>query len=253
MKKIMMSACVAVLLAFVSCREAEKLMYDDFAGIHFLFPVAGDDYIIRKDTLVYSFAFVNAEVKEHVIYIPVQIEGFRKNFDRTVNVRLIEKTTTAKAGTDYEQLKSSYTVKADAGTDSIPITVKRTADIRTGAKTISLELTESQDFKLGIKNKTNIHVSFSDMLEKPVWWDGWSYLFGAYNRIKYQEWIRLRGDRGELPVVNIRPYMFRQLYPREVAQIMELRVYFENNPRYTNEEAGDPDNLGDRIVVPVPI
>lgn len=246
---------IILLLAFIfaSCNEGEKLMYKDFSGLHLSIPQNDSILVLRRDTLVYSFAFEKPELKEKIIYIPVEIEGFRANKERKFKVQLIKDGTTAVAGTHYEALKEYYVVKANVGRDSIPLRIKRTLDIRNTAKTITLKLEPTEDFQIGLYDKQQISLSFSDVLEEPDWWESWKYLFGTYHRIKLQEWIKIRGGKGTLPIVNTKPAWFLNRHPAICVQIMQLRLYFEQNPRYTLEDQGDPNNKGERIVVPCPI
>lgn len=253
MKKINIYTILIIALGIVSCQEVDKLMYDDFAGIHIKIPKDNQTFILREDTLVYSFAFESPDMKQKTVYIPVEIEGFRSDKDRKFKVKLIEAGTTAKAGVNYEPLKDYYTVKANSGKDSIPINIIRTLDIREKSKSIALELVATEDFKIGIKDKQQVYISVSDILEEPEWWKGWKFFLGEYHRIKYQEWMRIKGGKGELPMVEGRsPFQIYFGYPTELVLIMELRLYFEKNPRYTKEDLGDPNDKGERITIPNP-
>lgn len=243
-------------LSCIGCQESDRLMYGDFAGIHFNKKLFDDSVlIVREDTIVYSFAFENPEMKEYVLHIPVEIEGFRCNYERKYQVEIDTEQTTAVAGVHYEALPEFCTLKANAGCDSIALRLFRTDDIRVAGKSLFLRLVPSDDFDLGRHDCLTLKVSFSDILEEPKWWGtAWKTLFGDYHRIKYQEWIKIRGGKGELPEVKPEDAGFLiWYYPLECMQVMELRLYFENNPRYTNEDAGDPNNLGERIVVPCPL
>lgn len=244
---------IAILLMLVSCRESEKLMYGDFSGIHIKLPVEDTTVILRRDTLIYSFAFEKPELKQKTINIPVEIEGFRVNKDRKFKVEVLNEGTTAVEDVNYIKLQEYYTVKANEGIANIPITFNRSLDIREKPVLFSLRLSRSDDFEIGINHKQKIVLSVSDILEEPVWWEGWKFFFGDYHRIKYQEWIKIKGGKGELDVIDMRPYMIPYRYPRECVQIMELRLYFEKNPRYELEHLNDPNNLGRRLIVPCPL
>ncbi|MDO5663874.1 MAG: DUF4843 domain-containing protein [Bacteroidia bacterium] len=253
MKKRKIHFVILSLFALLmACDKGENLMYKDFSGLHFVAPT-DTTLILRRDTLIYSFAFEKPEIKEKIIYIPVEIEGFRENKDRKFNVQLIKEGTTAESGVHYEALQEYYTVKANQGRDSIALKVKRTLDIRNTAKTITLKLVPTDEFEVGLYDKQQVSISFSDILEEPDWWENWKYLFGEYHRIKYQEWIKIKGGKGELPNKEIKRWQFLQNYPTECMLIMQLRLYFEKNPRYTLEELADPNNKGERIIVPCPI
>lgn len=253
MKKINIYIILIISLGLVACQEVDKLMYNDFAGIHIKIPKDNKTLILRGDTLVYSFAFEKPEIKEKILYIPVEIEGFRSNKDREFKVKLLENGTTAKVGVNYEALKDYYIVKANSGKDSIPVKVMRTLDIREKAKSIALELVATKDFQIGIKDKQRVHLSISDILEEPEWWKGWKFFLGDYHRIKYQEWMKIKGGKGKLPMVEGKnPYQIYFGYPTELVLIMELRLYFEKNPRYAKEDLGDPNDKGERIVIPNP-
>lgn len=253
MKKIIIISTI-LLLALSSCKESDKLMYDsNLSSISLKLPIEDTTVILRRDTFVYSFAFEKPELKQKTINIPVQIAGYRIDKNRTFNVGIITNATTAVQGVDYEPLQASYTVKAKTGTAYIPLKVNRSNNLMKVAKTIAIELKPSADFELGIKDNQKILISVSDILEEPEWWEGWKYFFGDYHRIKFQEWIKIKGGKGELNVEDRNPLFLCFYYPKECMQIMELRLYFEKNPRYTLEHLKDPNNKGERIVVPCPI
>lgn len=251
MKKINIYIVLIITLGLAACHEVDELMYNDFAGIHFSIPKDDETFILRDDTLVYSFAFEKPDFKEKIIYVPVEIEGFRTDRDRKIKIKLINDKTSAVPNVNYEPLKEDYIVKANAGKDSIPIKVMRTLDIREKAKTIAFEFVATEDFKLGIKDKQQMYLSISDILEEPEWWEGWKFFLGDYHRIKYQEWMRIKGGKGELPMVEgKRPFQIYFGYPAELILITELRLYFEKNPRYTKEDLGNPEDKGERITIP---
>lgn len=234
-----------VLFTVLSCSEAEREMFDpSLSAIHFDLTKLDTNLIVRGDTLTYSFAFNPTTVQSYTLNIPVEIIGFRSEHDRQYRIELLSDIITAKPNTHYQSLPDYHVLPAQKGKDSLQIILFRHTDLQKSAKSIELQLIPSTDFNVGSIEKQHVYLRFSDILEEPIWWDLWKDEFGPYHRIKYQEWIRIWGDRGDIS--GFRPGKWNS--PQVYVKLMDLKSYFENNPRYADEN--NPSDRGDRLTIP---
>ncbi len=247
MKKLI--SIVLLILFFISCRE-DDLMFHELNAISMRIPRYDPSLLFRGDTVTYSFAFENVAVTEKTIKIPIELAGFATSHDRNYRIAL-ELGEDVVNGENFKELLSDQVFHAGVGVDTLEVTVYRTKDIKQKSKLFKLELVEGGDLILGIEGETSMIIRFSDVLEEPAWWVNWKKYFGDFHPIKYQEWIRIWGGTGDLS--GGKYWGGISTAPKEIMAIRELQKYFEENPRYTNEDAGDPNNLGERIVIPCPL
>lgn len=252
MKRLIYTSVFICFILFFTegCQEADKLMFHELNALSVRVPRYDQSLLCRGDTVTYSFAFENVAVTEKTIKIPVEAAGFAKSYDRTYHIALTLGKDVVN-GVNFKELTTEQTIHAEMGIDTLEVTLYRTKDILEGSKLFKLELVEGGDFVLGIEGVTSMIIRFSDVLEEPAWWVNWKKYFGPFHRIKYQEWMRIWGGTGDL--TGSKYWGGISTAPKEIMAIKELQKYFEENPRYTNESAGDPNNLGERIVIPCPL
>lgn len=235
---------IAILLAagiFIgSCSEAKKDMFNWSENINFLIPEGDSSLIIRQDTVVYSFAFDPVST-ERTISIPIEIVGNAASVDRSYKIK-IENYGDTKAGIDYIMPNENQILPAGKMKDSLRIVFNRSEDMKVSAKKIGITIINGGDLGEGVAEKCFVAIQVSDILEKPQWWDHWSSYFGPYHWRKFQKWIEIRGGQGELPTGS---YPGFWTTPQEISQVYQLRIYFEENPEY------DENNI--RLVVPCPV
>ncbi|MDR2424598.1 MAG: DUF4843 domain-containing protein [Prevotellaceae bacterium] len=182
MKKIFLYSgmLIVAIISINACNEVEYL-YNSPAGIYFDFK---DSVSSRQ---VYSFAYTPG-MWEHTLYLPVKISGKRAKHARSFKVETVKPETTAENTVHYA-LPQQYIIAADSGTYRIPITLFNT-DPRMDDSTfvLSLRLLPSDEFHVDFPHKITAQVSFSNRLEKPVWWDydSWRSSLGDYSRTKHQ-------------------------------------------------------------------
>lgn len=239
MKKIVYIAVASLLCLFCfSCSENSRLMFNDDAAIYFRIPKGDTNLIIQTDTVVYSFAFEDANlVKTYTIRIPIESTGAAVPHERKYQIKADTKLSTAIEGTDFETLKSEYIMPANTGLDTLLLIVKRTPAMQEAAKSLVLEMVATPDFKLGLEERQQIYLRFSDILERPSWWKDWEYYMGAYGRKKHEKWLQIWGKAALPTDVFVHPFYT----PKELMAIQDMRIYFEQNPTYEN---------GERVVVP---
>lgn len=223
-------------MSLLSCQENDRLLFTDDSAIYFTLPTKDTTLLIQEDTVVYSFALETHSV--YTLRLPIESTGLAPNRERTYKISINPSYTTAVEGTDFEGLKTEYHMPANRGLDTVSFTVHRTLPMQTAARTLRLDIVPTADFKEGIQERTSIYLKFSDILERPVWWDKWEFVMGEYGRKKHDKWLEIWG-KSPLPtdVMMIHPFYT----PKELMAIQDLRLYFERNEVYEN---------GKRVTVP---
>lgn len=238
---------IILMILLSSCGSPGWEMYRGHASIYMNLPFAQDEYgnelSYRVDSLTYTFAYKENNIKEDTLWIPVEMEGFRVGYDRSFQVRVVDGTVVE--GKDYKLLKDLCIIKANEGKGNIPLLLYRTVDLKEGSKRIKLALENNSDFKADYIDLSDVIVSFSDVLVQPDWWNLASWKLGNYHYIKHQEFIRISG----LKEFDI------QYYAGHVADMFYyfglLKQYFIDNERYELEEYPDaPGYPGNRILLP---
>lgn len=223
-----------ILLSVVTaCTESDKLMYDDqLSTIYFAWSGKDTNVIRQGDTLIYTFAFEPKEITTYRLSIPLQISGKRMEYDRSYRIAIGDGKQAALPNVHYEVLEERQNFAGHQGNDSLIVLLKRGDQIlENDYRDIEIRLLASEDFQLGPLERQYICIRFSDQLEKPGWWDSWSAYFGPYHRIKYQEWIRIWGNKGDIS--KYKPMNF--LSPQVFLKIFELKNYFITNPHFTED------------------
>ena len=178
-KKLYLFTLVAVVAAW-ACGEEPEFVYDSSPdNIYFNFADTA------RSNITYSFAYT-PEVNEHIIYIPVKISGQRVPVERSFRVELISSLTTAQPGLHYEALKPSYVMAKDSGTFQLPVVLYNTDEmLLDSTMVLAFELKATPDFSIEFPTRVTTKISFSNRLERPVWWNYWESSMGDYSRNKH--------------------------------------------------------------------
>jgi hypothetical protein len=158
---------------------------------HYLYRSATDNiYFDFRDTtasrLTRSFAYTPG-VTALTVDIPVKISGPRVSRQRYFQVEVLAEQTTAREGDHYAPVAGLHVMPADSGTCILPLELYNSDPALTDTTlVIALKLLPTDDFTTDFPLTTAV-VSFSNRLEKPVWWDysSWSSELGAYSRNKH--------------------------------------------------------------------
>lgn len=247
MKKTSMFASIAAsifLCMSIGCSESEKdVMFDSsFSSICFSTDSIADSQLAHSDSIVtFSFAMQDPSMTEYTAMIPVMVTGMPVAYDRTFSIRVDEAQSTAKEGTNFAAISSSYTMPAGKVCTLIPVKLYRTKDIQDGYKEIRLLSLQSEDFpSLMIEEKTALRLRITDLLTKPDWWDAWDGWFGKYSRAKYQQWLIVYGQEALSSEGPGTGYAWSA--PEVAYSLSIVREYFEEHPTL--------DEDGDLVIVP---
>ncbi|MCD0490486.1 DUF4843 domain-containing protein [Pedobacter sp. MC2016-14] len=186
-----------------SCKRTEEFLYDEETdNVYLGYTNSVDDYV------VYTFAYTPG-VSKDTIWVPVKIAGKRADHDRKFTIKETPIVITrndeinAVRGYHYEPFKASYVMPKDSGVVHIPIVVFNAAGLDSQSAFLTFQVSGGDDFKTDLPEKLRTKtITFSNRLEKPLWWDGWQGELGFYSRMKHQLFLISSGTVDIVNVVN---------------------------------------------------
>ena len=166
---------LGVVLLCWSCEEDKLDLYKGEGSVYFCYPkVTSEVSNVYMDTTIFSFAMYN--VQDTVVRLSVKALGDMVNHERRFKVQV--ESTTAIAGTNYDELQSEYILPKDSVYGGIPIHIYREGLSDT---TVSIELRLvaneyfQQDLPRKIVDKDTIDITrhvlmFTSKLTRPSMW-----------------------------------------------------------------------------------
>lgn len=239
---IFIASCLA--WCGISCQEADREMFPgEEAGVYFKLSALSKDatLVLRKDTVVYTFAYDDVDVTEREICIPVELVGYAAGTERKYRIK-VEAAANTLEGVDYETVASEQTFAANKTVDSLRVVWKRNqtmTDEKNGVKKLNIRIVSGGELAAGVEEKLFVSLQVSDILEKPKWWDGWEFAFGSWHPVKLREWIKIWGKED----LEKKPwYPSFHSHPQELTAIVKLHDLFEKEEFY--------DENGVRLSIP---
>ncbi len=229
---------IALLFAG-ACTEADKETFRGPESIYFRMPQGDTTLIIRKDTVIYSFAF-DPVLTQREIYIPVEVIGFASSHDRTYTIKVANVKNT-KSGVHYEAISEQQHFPAGKMLDSLKVVFNRTEDMQREACKIEIMIKAGGDFVQGITESLLVAIQVSDILEEPSWWEMWRPILGVYDHQIYRQWIKIWGGTGDLSGYTGTSWFEA---PQVLTAIIDLKKFFEANSAYYSNDV--------RIIIPGP-
>ena len=163
MKKIFYIGIFLGLLS-AACQENEMKDFDSNGAVYFQLSAQWSNSV---DSVVYSFAGKPEDT--YTVKLQVNLMGSAADYERTVRVTLDKQLTTAKEGTHYDALHSSYTLPAGAYRMEIPIVLHgNDPELEERTFQIALKLEASDDLQLGLSKRTSARVIISKLFTKPL-------------------------------------------------------------------------------------
>ncbi|MBQ8336501.1 MAG: DUF4843 domain-containing protein [Bacteroidaceae bacterium] len=154
---------LATMFIATSCFDADYLVYDtSYCGIYF-----------TKDTLNYSFSVTPLEVTAYEYKIPVKIMGGLSKEEREIAYEVIEDSTTAQAGVQYNFGKA--VIEPDSIEGYIPVTILRgglKGDYANGYEyyKLSIRLVENANFTPTLDSLNQARtLTFTNEIVEPEW------------------------------------------------------------------------------------
>ena len=173
MKKIRIISLFLLSVLFASSCEKEELIMFDINSGGVVFPGGTSTDIneypnYNSDSLRYehNFSFLSAEVgaTQVTFKVPIRVVGNSLDYDRKVNVFVIESKTTAEKG--------NYTIgkcliPANEAYGYIEVTVKYTKELDEKSMYIHIDLVDSDDLFVGDKRYASCRVAYNNILLPP--------------------------------------------------------------------------------------
>lgn len=193
------AAIMMCVFLMTSCKKAELIKYQ-LPDMVYFYKASG---LTNNDSTTYSFAIKDKTLLTDTVFLPMQIMGGAKDYEREIKLVAVDSLTTAVAGTDYVLIKT--VIPAGAFNANVPMIVKRDPVIKTIEKRLVLEVQQSKDFLPGVPSTsvtsisnaggtTRYLVKINDYLTKPNNWDTYlKIFFGAYSQVKYGFIIQATG------------------------------------------------------------
>ena len=108
---------LGVVLLCWSCEEDKLDLYKGEGSVYFCYPkVTSEVSNVYMDTTIFSFAMYN--VQDTVVRLSIKALGDMVNHERRFKVQV--ESTTAIAGTNYDELQSEYILPKDSVYGEIP-------------------------------------------------------------------------------------------------------------------------------------
>ena len=241
------SLLLLAIIVFASCQKKDIGRFDTVTDyIYFDIPYQlnkyGEQTDYRLDSLFYSFALDNIDVKDTVINVVVKIVGVPVDEDRAYTVELVQDETTATNEDWNAGILNKRFIPAGAITDTIHIRVRRNEILQDEWHQITLKIVPNENFQEGYADLQSVRVTFSDILVEPDWWSTFSRVFGPFYREVYLEWINLY-TLGADPTLhpnnneplywnNMPPYYYTGAWGVLDMYINRLKTYFKDNDIY---------------------
>ncbi len=160
------------------------------------------------DSISLSFASTSASVTQTTVYVPVKTIGNVTDYDRPFIFRVNEELTNAQKGVHYDYDESTCVIKANTAATNIPVTIHRTSDLLTTSRHIVFELEPNEYFTTELSQYkshsswqvvsdtlcgTRFKVIFSEIYNRPSYWDFAEATLGAWSVTKEQRINSLMG------------------------------------------------------------
>lgn len=222
---------IAVFFTYIACEEDKIETYSGNNNIYFKWAETAT-YIgnisERRDSVGFSFALIEANVKEMLVKVPITLQGEVSMRDRKVNV-VVDESSTAVEGVDFD-LPQNIMFRAGYAIDSIPVTFYRTPSMKDKTISLALRLESNEDFDIEYKtlidnNKllelTRLTLTINDIIQRPASW--FDFYLGDFSGKKIFLMKELLGvepadfdTQGLIPISNMLYYgSFMQRYLNE--------------------------------------
>lgn len=184
MKNIIQKIVISALLplAALSCRESERLVFDEPASIYFESHQPGMDLYqgTSADSLQYTFLGKPDDFTQAETRLLMMVTGYKTDRPRRINL-VPDPQSTLQPGVDYV-LPAELVVPANELEVEIPLVFNRTDKLRGDLYWVKFYIEDSEDLKRGYDDY--LHFKFI-ITEKPVRPSNWqnSY-YGDYSAAK---------------------------------------------------------------------
>lgn len=229
------------LLAAASCQQNSYEGFQNKGAVYFQ---TNETNWTKVDSVI-NYSFVGKTDDHDTIWLTVDLMGDPSAADRHFRLATTAGNE-ATAGTDFEALKSEYTIKAGELQTRVPVVVCRTAALAEHSIRLALSLEPTDELDLGLAGRTRLSIVLSDFLQEPVWWNtpydpyvGTEYegqylvkaadSYGPYSRRKHELCIQVLGK--DFPD-DVMTFLYDDYW---AAAMKHMSEYFEENYPVTDE------------------
>lgn len=170
-----------MLLAITACKKETIDFYSGTSTLYFDNSInyGNTRNTQRIDTLLFTFSLADANLKDSVLQVRVDLMGRQANQDRNFSVKVIDSLSSAVAGLHYEPLAESYVMPANKSWMYIPIHIHRTKEMSAREFLLHFSLLPNQDFdttltqpqtKDSLVSTGSITLYIGDLIPKPTRW-----------------------------------------------------------------------------------
>ncbi|MBR2980758.1 MAG: DUF4843 domain-containing protein [Odoribacter sp.] len=146
------------------------------------------------DSVVHSFMLDEYTVNTFTFHVQANLVGEPVDYDRTVNLRVVEDSTTNVPSSAYTITKAI--IPANSYTGMIEVTVNRTVDtldlLNENAR-LTLEVVDSEDLLAGPAESRKYTLVWCDYLVKPESWSMIEWEIGPFSKARYKFIIDFTG------------------------------------------------------------
>lgn len=162
------------LVAATSCKKNDLPFYSGADNIYF-----ADNNTNKTDTAILSFGYALVKTTDSTASIVVKTIGSASAAERPYKVIVLADSTTAIAGTHYDALPQSFSIKPNKVTDTIAVKVHRTRDMQDSTFILTLRLQPNDYFNTYMSSNTAVSAPYSyityklrinDIISKPKYW-----------------------------------------------------------------------------------
>ena len=151
------------------CEKSEPTAFRSKAAVVFdYFPSVGNKI---------TYSFLGNGDDEYVVRIPVIINGFPEDRDRTFEVEVIQDTITDATASHYRIVPGI--IRAGNVKDSLLLTVKKTPDLNDKIVNLYLRVKPTEDFDRGIIERQYFQGAWSNQAIMPTWGTYFRTFFSA--------------------------------------------------------------------------
>ena len=220
-----------MLVAVIGCSEQDDFDYTGGAQVYFK-RVAGSG---TADSVTYSFAVRDNDLEMDVIEVPLVVTGKGVDYDREVNLVVVDEKTTAVKDVDYVMEKVVFT--AGAVETVLKVRVNRTEGLKQEERAIFLQILPTEGLGVDVDTTwVDYKIKIHDILTKPARWiyECQPY-FGTYSKVKYRYIIDVLGiwdfpDSGDNAIPKGQMLFYKDKMKSELAKWEK-----ENNKQMLDE------------------
>jgi hypothetical protein len=168
---------VAISASLASCTKQGIATYSGTESVYFT-----KSYSTGANTTLVTFAYSPSTVTDSLFAIPISVLGNVSQTDRACKITVVDSSSTAIAGVQYDALQDTFKIHAGKVVDTFRIKLHRTPDLQTAGVTLTLMLQPNENFNTDMNSQiinaqtgasfsyVTYTISLVDILTQPKYW-----------------------------------------------------------------------------------